>query len=94
MFGNRPPNAAELLQALGGVGGLLDAMRKQSDAARKAQEQARSRSAHLEALKREQAQAIKNAETQWYLKYIHGGNARFFNSIVITDAEWTPVCPT
>lgn len=91
------PNAAEILQSLGGVGGILDALRRAS--AQQHQTQARHeqiQSRYKEIQDRIDARRGRGTHTQaqaqevqWLIKYIYGVNARFFHTIIITDAEWT-----
>ncbi len=69
---------AGFFQYVGGVSALADALRKQS------QEQQRFHQ------KMQQSTAQDNhTEIRWYLAYIYRGNARFFNTIRITDAKWS-----
>ena len=71
----RNPTAAEILAALGGAKNMFDEMKKQSAEQQRQQESMRN--------------GILQPNPRWLLHYIYKGNARFFDVIKITDADWS-----
>jgi len=79
MFSDRH-TAADILNAIGGVGGALDALRRNSQAQQRQQENMQR--AKMNARNRP-------PDVDRLLRIIYRENARFFDSVIITDATWT-----
>ena len=73
--------AAEFFKAFGGLGSALESLRRRAQQEQQTQAAMNARAAHVSA-------QARNTEIRWYIGYIYRGNAKFFNTIRITDADW------